>query len=77
MRIEQVVKSDAEKAAAEANKKKKARKRKPGTLTGKPGHPKGSRNREKTQVKLTAELARIQSMVQELLGRVWTFLPLT
>ena len=76
MRIEQVVKSDAEKAAAQANKKK-AQKRKSSTPKRKPGRPKGSKNKDKSQVILTHELTRIQHMVQELLALVGTFFPLT
>ena len=62
LRVEQVVRSEAEKAVAKANQKKKAKKSK---TRGKVGRPKGSQNRDKTQVELTPELKRIQSMVQK------------
>ena len=62
LRVEQVVRSEAEKAVAKANQKKKAKKSK---TRGKVGRPKGSQNRDKTQVELTLELKRIQSMVQK------------
>ena len=58
---EQVVRSEAEKAAAKARKKKKQAKKKT-ARKGKPGRPKGSKNRDKTQVELTEELKRIQKM---------------
>lgn len=73
MRLEQVVKSDAEKAAAAAKRtpkpKRKAKRR--------PGRPKGSKNRDKTHVRLTPELTRIQDMLRALLTLVGSFLPLT
>ena len=64
LRVEQVVRSEAEKAVAQANRKKKAKKD-PDAPKKKPGRPKGSKNRDKTQVELTPELKRIQSMVQK------------
>ena len=76
IRIEQVVKGDAEKAAAQANKKK-AQKRNADTPKRKPGRPKGSKSKDKTQVILTQELTRIGNMVSDLLALVGTFLPLT
>lgn len=66
--VEQVVRTAEEKAAAkEKAQQKKAKK---GKKKRKPGRPKGSKNRDKTQVTLTAELARIQRMVKELLGLI-------
>ncbi len=62
LQVEQVVRSEAEKAAAKAGKKKKPAKKEK-TTPKKPGRPKGSRNRDKTQVELTPELQRIQKMV--------------
>jgi len=62
LRVEQVVRPEAEKAVAKANQKKKAKKSK---TRGKVGRPKGGQNRDKTQVELTPELKRIQSMVQK------------
>lgn len=66
MMVEQVVRSEAEKAAAQATKRTKRRKGKE-KKRHKRGRPKGSRNRDKTQVTLTAELTRIQKMVRQLL----------
>ena len=57
LRVEQVVRPEAEKAVAKANQKKKAKKSK---TRGKVGRPKGSQNRDKTQVELTPELKRAQ-----------------
>jgi hypothetical protein len=64
LRVEQVVRSEAEKAAAKANQKKKAKKDSAAPKK-KSGRPKGSKNRDKTQVELTPELKRIQNMVQK------------
>ena len=61
MMVEQVIRTEAEKAAAKA--KKQAKKTKSKTKKGKPGRPKGSKNKDKTQVELTPELARIKAMV--------------
>ncbi len=73
--VKQVVRSDAEKAAAkEKAKKKKAKKRR--KKKGKPGRPKGSKNRDKTKVALTPELQRIQEMVQQFLALIGQALPL-
>lgn len=72
MRLEQVIKSEAEKATAVARKKAP----KPKTKR-KRGRPKGSKSKDKTQVTLTPELMRIQCMVQALLTQVGNFLSLT
>jgi IS4 transposase len=61
--VEQVVRSEAEKAAIKAKKAVKKTKQK-----GKPGRPKGSKNRDKRQVQLTPELTRIERMVQSVLA---------
>jgi putative transposase len=66
--LEQVIRTEEEKAAAKAKKKAtKAKSKKvvskPG---GKPGRPMGSKNQDKTQVKLTSELVLIKTMVQKL-----------
>jgi hypothetical protein len=67
IQVEQVIRSEAEKAAAKA--KKQQRKAKPKVkVKGKPGRPKGSKNRDKTQVELTPELLRIQKMVKKQLA---------
>jgi len=62
--VEQVVRSEAEKEAVKTKKKAKAKKD-PNALKKKPGRPKGSKNRDKTQVDLTPELKRIQNMVKK------------
>jgi putative transposase len=63
LRVEQVIRSEVEKAAAKERKQKRA-KQKNATPKKKCGRPKGSRNRDKTQVELTPELKRIQDMVR-------------
>jgi putative transposase len=67
LRVEQVVRTEAEKAAAKARMKKKPAK-KDQTTPKKPGRPKGSQNRDRTQVELTLELKRIQKMVKNQLA---------
>jgi len=64
IRVEQVVRSEAEKAVAKAKKQQRKAKQK-AKVKGKPGRPKGSKNRDKTQVELTPELLRIQQMVKK------------
>ena len=64
LRVEQVIRSEAEKEAARKKKKAKSKKD-PNAPKKKPGRPKGSKNRDKQQVELTAELKRIQNMVQK------------
>lgn len=63
--IEQVVRSDAEKAASKA--KADAKKQGPSTAQRRPGRPKGSKNTPKAEVPLTPELLRITG----LLGALW------
>ena len=65
LRVEQVVRTEAEKAAAKARKKKKQIKKNQATAKRKRGRPKGSKNRDKTQVELTPELKHIQKMVKK------------
>ena len=67
LRVEQVVRTEAEKAAAKARKRKRQAKKKSASKK-KPGRPKGSKNRDKTQVELTPELLRIQAMVKKQLA---------
>jgi putative transposase len=67
IRVEQVVRSEAEKAAAKARKQARKAKKK-SKLKGKPGRPKGSKNWDKTLVELTPELLRIQQMVKQQLA---------
>lgn len=76
--VEQVVRSEAEKAAAKekAQQKKTKKTRKQSQEKGKRGRPKGSKNRDKTQAELTPELQRIQTMVQALLRLIGKLIPL-
>lgn len=65
VRIEQVVRSEAEKAASQA---KQAAKRAPKPSEPRPrGRPKGSKNKTSAEVVLSPELLRIQAMVTALL----------
>jgi hypothetical protein len=68
LQVEQVVRSEAEKAATKARKKRRAAKKKKAAPKKKRGRPKGSRNRDKSQVELTPELMRIQKMVKRQLA---------
>lgn len=63
LQVEQVIRSEAEKAAARERQQKRAKQKK-ATSKKKRGRPKGSRNRDKTQVGLSPELKRIQEMVK-------------
>jgi putative transposase len=65
LRVEQVVRSEEEKAATKARKKKAQVKKDKAAPKRKRGRPKGSKNRDKTQVELTPELKRIQNMVKK------------
>ena len=73
--VEQVVRTEEEKAMAKAKALARKAKRKQ-KKKGKPGRPKGSKNRDKTQVTLTPELTQIQQMVQKLLRLIGAALPL-
>ena len=75
MRVEQVVRSDAEKAASKA----KAAARKPTSPSPKrhPGRPKGRTNQKKATVTLTPELVRIKAMLTSLLQLIATVLSVT
>lgn len=69
--VEQQVRSADEKAAAKPKKNKKP------VTKRKPGRPKGGKNKDKTKVKLTAELQLIKSMVLKLLLLSNGVIPLT
>jgi hypothetical protein len=74
--VNQVIRSEEEKAAAKARarkraKQKKTKKRK--SRAKKKGRPKGSRNRNKKEFKPSAELARINRMLAALLKLVRRF----
>ena len=64
LQVKQVIRTQAEKEAAKARREKKTRKD-PQAPKKKRGRPKGSKNRDKTQLVLTPELKRIQKMVKE------------
>src|SRR3989454_10679821 len=75
MRVEQVVRSDEEKAASKA----KAAAKQP-TAPGakrRPGRPKGSTNHNKATVTFTPELMRIKAMLTALLHLITTVLSVT
>ena len=79
LRVEQVVRSDAEKAASKA--KAEAKKQPPSTAKRRPGRPKGSKNKPQADVPLTPELGRITGMLGALLHVIagvvsWTYLVL-
>jgi putative transposase len=73
--VEQIVRTAEEKAAAKAKKDKQKVERR--ATRGKPGRPKGSRNKGKTQVTFTPELLLIKTMIQKLLQLIGGSLPLT
>src|SRR5436309_4160774 len=75
MRVEQVVRSDAEKAASKA--KAAAKQPKAPHAKGRPGRPKGSTNTNKAPLPLTPELVRIQAMLEALLRLITTVLAVT
>lgn len=78
--VEQVRRSEAEKAATQAKKVKQAEKAKKakkggksskaGKSKGKAGRPKGVKNQDKRQIEWTDELLRLKRMASELLDRV-------
>ena len=74
LRLEQVVRTEAEQAAAKA--KAAAKQTKPPAPTRKPGRPKGSKNTPKAAVTLSPELQRIQTMLQAQLQLIAGVLPL-
>src|SRR5256714_3745137 len=75
VRVEQVVRSEAEKAASKA--KAAAKQPKASRPQRRPGRPKGSLNKPKAHVPLTPELMRIKSMLDALLHLVARVVPLT
>jgi hypothetical protein len=75
VRVEQVVRTQAEKAASQA--KRAARKSKTPRPGRKPGRPKGSRNQNRAEVTLTPELLRIQRMIQDQLRLMGGLLSIT
>jgi len=75
MALEQVVRSEQEKALTRSKQAAKARSSP--QAKRKPGRPKGSSTKAKTAVDLTPELLRIQSMILHLIERIGKLLPLT
>ena len=75
VRLEQVVRTEAEKAASKA--KAAAKKTKEPAPKRKPGRPKGSKNKPKAAITLSPELQRIQTLVHDLLQMIVGWLSLT
>jgi putative transposase len=75
LRVEQVVRSDAEKAASKA--KADAKKHKLSTAKRRPGRPKGSKHTPKADVTPTPECLRITGMLDALLTLIAGVVPLT
>jgi putative transposase len=73
--VEQMMRTEEEKAASKA--KKQAKKAKPDSPKRKPGRPKGSRNKNKADVALNPELQRIQKMLQSFLNTIQGAIHLT
>jgi putative transposase len=74
LRLEQVVRTEAEKAAAKA--KAAAKKTTQPAPKRKPGRPTGSKNKPKTEASLSPELQRIQTMLQAQLTLIAGHVPL-
>jgi hypothetical protein len=72
--VEQRVRTETEKRAAKARAKQKKTKK---ANRRKPGRPKGSKNKDKTQVTLTPELQLVKMMVQKQLMLINGLIPLT
>src|SRR5262245_812928 len=75
VRVEQVVRSAAEKAASQA--KAAAKQQSSSTPSRRPGRPQGSRNKPKADVPLTSELSRLTALLDALLKRIAGVIPLT
>jgi putative transposase len=74
LRVEPVVRSDAEKAASKA--KAAAKKAKASSAKRRPGRPKGSKNKPKADETLTPELGRIAGWLDALLHLIAGVIPL-
>jgi len=72
---EQVVRSDAEKEDAKKHKQKRKAKATPAAPKKKPGRPKGSKNKNKAEVALSPELARILAGAQKVCALVGKKIP--
>jgi putative transposase len=76
--IEQVIKQKVEKPKIlKEGKAKPQEEPNPENSEKKRGRPKGSKNKNKKEVILTSELLRIRCLIQDLLKKLSTFLPLT
>ena len=75
LRVQQSVRSAAEKVASKATAK--AKQQKPSTAKRRPGRPQGSQNKPKADVTLTPELGRIAGTLEALLTLVAGYMPLT
>jgi hypothetical protein len=75
LRLDQVVRTEAEKAASKA--KAAAKKSKQAQPKRKVGRPNGSKNTAKTECSLSPELQRIQRMLQDQLTLIGGTVPLT
>jgi putative transposase len=75
IRVEQIVRSAAEKAASRANAE--AKKQPLSTTRRGPGRPKGRKNQVRAAVTLTPELVRISGMLESLLHLITPSIPLT
>ena len=73
--VEQVVRSDAEKAASQA--KAAAKQQQPATAQRRRGRPQGSKNKNKAEATLPPELGRINSMITALRQRIDAYISLT
>ena len=72
--VEQRVRSEEEKEAArKQTKRKKAKSKKHASQKGRPGRPKGSTNKDKTQVEWTPELRFIQGLLQTVMKLIAGF----
>jgi len=75
VQVEQMIRTEAEKAASQA--RKQAKKAQKDASKKKRGRPKGSRNKDKAAVELNPELQRIQKMLQSFLITIQGVLRLT
>src|SRR5207245_1496738 len=75
LRVEQVVRSAAERAGGSAPRRRP--KATPAAPPGKPGRPKGRKNTDKTAVTLSPELQRIKGLVTGLVQMLGELVPLT
>ena len=70
IRVEQMRRTEAEKAAARAKAHKPGSHSQDTANKAKPGRPQGSKNRAKTPVVLSSELQRIQTMMPQQLATI-------